>query len=140
MILYCYKCERCKEKWEELRPMGDHPKIHRCLDSNWTSFDFGKIVRDYAAETKVVISDWESGFNVSAGVHYKNKKDLFTKMKNMGMYPSAHGGGITGRYKEYYGDEQDHLACEQKVHDDPKVDKMVADGLGEGAGFNESIK
>ena len=112
---YCYICKRCKTKFEEFRPVGDHNvKCPKCVSK--------EVDRDYFTEFSGVgvIGDWEPGYNVGIDYHYKSKKDLLDEIRRRGWEPSRYSGGLTPAHRPLYEHEKNKE--ETKVNSDVIVE------------------
>jgi len=101
MILYCFTCEDCGNKWEEFKKIGTSSSECLSCGSNDTH-------RDYLSEGKRFFDDIPAHFNISIGEYVSGRRDMVTKFKSGGfnMLHGKHGCDITQSERRYYGDEE----------------------------------
>jgi putative FmdB family regulatory protein len=116
MPRYCYICEKCGHKFEEIRNVGDHVKrCPKCDDTN--------INRDYLNEFSGVgvdTDDWDPGYNYGISEFYENKTDLLKKIRKKGFEPSRYCSLGKVR-RELYGEERRFDEQQKKKKDNPVV-------------------
>jgi len=100
-MIYSFKCEDCEEKFDEFFYHKDkkEPLCPKCGSKNTH--------RDFLTELKskiVMVYDDSSGFNVSEGVYYKDRKDLQKKVYNRG-HEFMDGHGLGKKQTPIYVDE-----------------------------------
>jgi len=98
---YLYICKSCGEHFETYAKYGDHSA--ECPKCGSVDKD-----RDYRSEFSgigLVMDSLGEGFNVSAGVRYKNRQDLHNKMREKGLEPMM-GSSVSKVSRPLYADEQ----------------------------------
>jgi len=127
MPIYCFICENCGEKVEELRKLGNtFPPMCSCRHN---------MVIDYSEQKPVMLDDIPAYFDKSINQWVNGRKDKATKYRNGGytMIGANHGGDVTMPEKRLYGDEE----YEEKVYgktpeqeaDDRYLELMVDKGI-----------
>ena len=102
MPRYCYQCDECSYKFEEIRNIGDHVK--RC--PNCDSINIGRDYQEEFSGVGVIADDWGEGYNYGISEHYENKTDLLKKIRAKGFEPSRYDNGLKPVKRELYGEER----------------------------------
>jgi len=109
MPIYCFICEKCGNKIEDLRNLGDTlPPICSCSNK------IKLMVMNYSEQKPVMLDDIPSYFDKSINQWVNGRRDKATKYRNGGytMIGANHGGDVTMPEKRLYGDEE----YEEKVY------------------------
>jgi len=117
MPFYLYICKRCGNKFDAYAKAGDHSAV--CPECG--SSDKDRNYMEEMAGVGIITDNIGAGFNISAGVHYENRQDLYNKMRQKGLEPMS-GLSVNKVHRPHYLTDQVEQFREKAMQQDANVE------------------